>query len=248
MSSAVCRAIRPTWSRVFSRVAEASMPMTRRRTPVSSSRAANPAIIPAWVEPVTVQTTIVSKKTPEGLLLLGDLEGPVGESEPAEPVLGGAGRDRVGRAAAGLDLAQGVLPRVADADVEAMRVQARVGAHHPREQDVADLVVHRVVPGDPLLLHEAALQAEVGRDRRDLAGVVGLVAADRDEGVGAGGEASGTMYSSLRTLLPPKARPLLTSSRLAQIWAPPRCAVSRRSGCTGLGPKVSGWRGTRAAS
>jgi hypothetical protein len=45
-------------------VAEASMPMTRRRTPVRSSNAANPAIIPAWVEQVTVQTMIVSKKTP----------------------------------------------------------------------------------------------------------------------------------------------------------------------------------------
>ena len=64
MSSAVCRAMRATWSRVFAIVADASMPMTRRRTPVSSSSAANPAIMPAWVEPVTVQTTIVSKNTP----------------------------------------------------------------------------------------------------------------------------------------------------------------------------------------
>jgi hypothetical protein len=137
----------------------------------------------------------------EGLLLLGDLEGPVGESEPTERVFGGAGGDRVGRAAAGLDLAQGVLPRVADADVEAVRVQARVGAHHPREQDVADLVVHRVVPGDPLLLHEAALQAEVCRDRGDLPGVVGLVAADRHEGVGAGGEDVGDDVFELADLV-----------------------------------------------
>ena len=36
------------------------MPRTRR----GRSCAANPAIIPACVEPVTVQTTIVSKKTP----------------------------------------------------------------------------------------------------------------------------------------------------------------------------------------
>ena len=33
------------------------------------------------------------------------------------------------------------------------------------------------------------------------------------------------MYSSLRILLPPNARPLLTSSRLAQTWAPPRCVA-----------------------
>ena len=57
---------------------------------------------------------------------------------------------------------------------------------------------------------------------------------------------SGTMYSSLRTLLPPKARPLLTSSRLAHTWAPPpfaaRWSESRFRWWTGEGPKVSGWR------
>ena len=36
------------------------------------------------------------------------------------------------------------------------------------------------------------------------------------------------MYSSLRVLLPPKAKPLLQSSRLAQTWAPPRCAGQPR--------------------
>ena len=57
---------------------------------------------------------------------------------------------------------------------------------------------------------------------------------------------SGTMYSSLRTLLPPKARPLLTSSRLAHTCAPPpfaaRWSESRCRWWTGEGPKVSGWR------
>jgi hypothetical protein len=52
--------------------------------------------------------------------------------------------------------------------------------------------------------------------------------------------ASGTMYSSLRVLLPPKARPLLQSSRFAQICAPPRWALSRGRWCTGLGPNISG--------
>src|SRR4029453_11484457 len=54
---------------------------------------------------------------------------------------------------------------------------------------------------------------------------------------------SGTMYSSLRVLLPPKASPELQSSRLAQTVAPPRCPVSRSSRWTGLGPNVSGYRG-----
>ena len=52
--------------------------------------------------------------------------------------------------------------------------------------------------------------------------------------------ASGTRYSSLRVLLPPKARPELQSSRFAQMVAPPRCAVRRSSWWTGLGPKVRG--------
>src|SRR4051812_41463704 len=54
--------------------------------------------------------------------------------------------------------------------------------------------------------------------------------------------ASATRYSSLRVLLPPKARPLLQSSRLAQSVAPPRWDVSRSSWCTGDGPNISGCR------
>src|SRR6187402_3534773 len=51
------------------------------------------------------------------------------------------------------------------------------------------------------------------------------------------------MYSSLRILLPPNASPLLTSSRFAHTWAPPRWSLSRRRCCSGLGPKVSWCRG-----
>ena len=53
--------MRVTWSTVFSSVLEASMPITRR-SPLPSS--AVPAIMPACVEPVTVHTITVSKKTP----------------------------------------------------------------------------------------------------------------------------------------------------------------------------------------
>lgn len=38
--------------------------MIRRAGPPSSASAAKPATIPAWVEPVTEQTTTVSKRTP----------------------------------------------------------------------------------------------------------------------------------------------------------------------------------------
>ena len=53
--------------------------------------------------------------------------------------------------------------------------------------------------------------------------------------------ASGTMYSSLRSLFPPNARPELQSSRLAYSCTPPPTAALRRgSGSIGVGPKVSG--------
>ena len=187
------------------------MPMTRR----GRSWPANPAIMPAWVEPVTVQTTMVSKKTPSSRSCRSTSR-PVHEAESAERVLGGAGRDGVGLAAGSLDLRQRLLPRPADADVEAGWVEAYVGAHDPGQEDVAD----RSLPGSSQFTHfpgRAGTEAELGRDGRDLAGVVGLVAADRDQVSAPEASASGTMYSSLRVLLPPKARPELQSSRLAQI-------------------------------
>src|SRR4051812_7880672 len=54
--------------------------------------------------------------------------------------------------------------------------------------------------------------------------------------------ASATRYSSFRVLLPPKAMPEFTSSRLAHTSAPPRWAVNRSRRCTGDGPNSSGWR------
>ena len=65
------------------------------------------------------------------------------------------------------------------------RVEAHLGAHDARQHDVADPVVDRVRPVDPALLDEHGLEAELRGHRGDLAGVVGLVAADRHEGVGA---------------------------------------------------------------
>jgi hypothetical protein len=53
--------------------------------------------------------------------------------------------------------------------------------------------------------------------------------------------------ASLRTLLPPYARPELQSSRFAQMsTAPPRCSLSRSSRWTGDGPKRSGTRSKRS--
>ena len=64
MSSAVWRAIRLIWSRVSAGFADASIPSTRRGGAPASVSAAKPATMPAWVLPVTEQTTIVSKNTP----------------------------------------------------------------------------------------------------------------------------------------------------------------------------------------
>ena len=135
----------------------------------------------------------MSKKSSELRLLVGDLAGPACEPVAAERMVGGAGRDGVGLAATLADVVERLLPALAEADVEAGVGQAHVGAHDPREEDVADRLVARVVPVDPVLLHEDAGEAEVRCHRRDLPRVVGLDAADRDEGVaplreGVGGE------------------------------------------------------------
>ena len=56
--------------------------------------------------------------------------------------------------------------------------------------------------------------------------------------------ASAARYSSLRTLLPPKAIPLLQSSRLAQISTlPPSAADRRGNGWIGEGPNSRLTRG-----
>ena len=120
-----------------------------------------------------------------------DLASPVGEPEPAERVVGGAGRNRVRLAARLDDGVECSLPTVADPDVEAGRVEAHIATHDPRELDVADLVVHDVGPVDPGLLHRHRLEPEVGRDAGDLARVVRLHPADRDQRVAALGEGVG---------------------------------------------------------
>ena len=100
-------------------------------------------------------------------------------------MVGGAGRDRVRLPACGAHGLERLLPARPESDVEARVRQPHVGAHDPREQDVADPLVARIVPVDPVLLHEDALQAEVRSDGGDLARVIRLHAADRHERVAA---------------------------------------------------------------
>ena len=98
--------------------------------------------------------------------LLRDLVGPAGEAEAAEPVVRRSGGDRVRRPAARLDVLDGLVPRVTEADVEARRVEPHLGAHDPAQQDVADLGAQRVgPPRHPVLLDQHARQPEVRRHR-----------------------------------------------------------------------------------
>jgi hypothetical protein len=100
-------------------------------------------------------------------------------------VFGTAGRNRKRFAAPLLDVAHGLLPAGANADVETGRIQPHIGTHDPRHLDIADPVVHGVGVVDPVFLDQHALHAQVGRDGRHLAGLVGLDAANRHQGVAA---------------------------------------------------------------
>ena len=68
------------------------MPSTRRSSRCSSAK---PAIMPAWRRAGDGADDDVVEEHVELGLLGGDLAGPVGEAEPAERVVGCAGRDRV---------------------------------------------------------------------------------------------------------------------------------------------------------
>ena len=167
------------------------------------------------------------------LLLLLDLVGPVGEAEAAEPVVGRARRDAVRLAAARADVVERLVPAVAEADVEARRVEPDLGPHDPRQQDVADAVVDGVGPVDPRLLHEDGLEAELRGDRGHLTGVVGLHAADRHERVGALGERVGDDVLELAGLVAAEGQAavdVLTLGpdlRAAEVRAQPRQRVDR---------------------
>ena len=107
--------------------------------------------------------------------------------------------------------------------------ELHLGPHHPAHQDAAHPVVHRVRKGHPALLHETALHAQLGRDRRP-PGACGsnctppmMTSVSALEAI-----ASGTMYSSFRILLPPNASPELQSSRLAQMSTLPPSRSERR--------------------
>ena len=118
-------------------------------------------------------------------------------------------------------------------------------------QDVADLVVDGVRPVDPALLHQHALQAQRAAATAATWRVwLRLHAADRDQRVAALRQRVGDEVLELAGLVAAVTR---CRSCSPPAWptarAPPRCAVSRSSRCTGDGPNSSGcraksWMGT----
>ena len=180
------RSPRPSGARSARSARASARPSPTRRCRArgaARSCAAKPAIIPACVEPVTEQTTTVSKKTPSSRSCSA-----TSSAQRAKP------RPPSGWSEAPAGIAYGLPPRASTSASACSqlgrkpmskpgRVEPHLGAHDPREQDVPDLVVDGVRPVDPVLLHEHAAEAELRGDRRDLPRVVRLHAADRDERV-----------------------------------------------------------------
>ena len=134
-------------------------------------------------------------------LLRAHLLGEADEAETAVLVHRGARRNRIGLAALCSHVIQSALPARPDPDVEAFVDQLDLGAQHAAHQDVADAVVDGIREGHPALLHEAALHAELRRDRRDLARMVRLHAADGHERIGIGRERVGNDVLELADLV-----------------------------------------------
>ena len=139
-------------------------------------------------------------------------------------------------------------PTTSECRCRTRRVQPDIGPHHAGKQDVADLVVHRVVPRDPLLLDKTRLEPQVGGDRGHLSRVVGLDASDRDESVCAARERVGDDVLQLSDLVSAIGQTAADVLALRPDSVPPRCAVRRARRWTGLGPNIAGGGGTRATS
>ena len=188
-------------------------------------------MMPACEEPVTLQTTIVSKKTPRSRLLLPATRGPVGETEAAERVVGGTGRDRVGvpparstSSSARCQLSLNSMPKPTGS--------SRTSAPMIRDSRMLPtLSFTESGQFDPSLLHQHGLEAELGRDGGDLPGVVGLDTADGHQGVRALGERIRDEVLELAGLVAAVGQPGVARPRVSP-RSPPR------RGAGSAGPRV----------
>src|SRR6185437_10228099 len=149
-------------------------------------------------------------------------------------MVGSASRDGIWPTAGFFDLPQRLFPALLEADAEFSGYEPHVRPGQPADQDVADLVVDRIWPVHPAFLDEHALEAYPGRDRRDLAGVVGLHAADRNQRVAAFGQGIGDQVLQLARLVTAVGDPRVTvlalgpDGRAAQMRGQPFQRVHRR--------------------
>lgn len=68
-------------------------------------------------------------------------------------------------------------------DTECRGVKSHITAHEPRQLNVADLFIAGVFPVNPVFLDGGGFETELCGDGGYGAGVVGLDAADGDEGI-----------------------------------------------------------------
>ena len=177
------------------------MPITRRRTPVRSSSAAKPAIIPACVEPVTVHTTIVSNVMPSDFSCSATSKAQLAKPSPPR---------RCSLAPAGM--AYGVPPASSTSRIASFH-ESRIPMSNPcgsRRESAPIIRLSRMLPtwvlvgsshGTHFSCTSRHFMPEVRGDGGDLPGVVGLVAADGDERVGAAGEGVGDDVLQLADLV-----------------------------------------------
>ena len=111
-----------------------------------------------------------------------------------------------------LHLLPGFLPGVAETDVEAARIEAHVGAHVPRQQDVAYLVVDRASHSTHFSWTRRHLRPSLAATAATCLGWLDWTPPIETSVSAPLERTSGMRYSSLRVLLPPKASPELASA------------------------------------
>src|SRR2546428_6096263 len=108
------------------------------------------------------------------MFLLLYLQGPLSEANSTKPMVGRSCRNAIRLTTRGLDLAECLLPARLEANAEPFFHEPHVGSQDPAEEDVADLVVHRIGPIDPALLDQYTFHSQSSRNGGDLARVIRL--------------------------------------------------------------------------
>ena len=185
-----------------------------------------------------MQTTIVSKKTPSSRSCCCDLVGPVGEAEAAERMVGRARRDARTACRRPPRPRRSACSQLAWMPMSNPDGSSRTSAPMMRDSRMLPTrSLTGVRPVDPLLLHQHGLEARASRRPRRPGGCGWTGSrrwrpACRRPGRARPGRCTRACGSCCR-----RRRARCCSPRAwPRCCAPPRCAVSRSSGWTGLGP------------